>query len=194
MVPRLLPLLLLLPGAASLRLFGSRRAPPAMSLSASTVGAPLPDVTLYSCKPGYRKFTEVPLKTKCKDRLVALIGVPGAFTPGCSKSHVPSFVEAKAELELWGVEEIIVVATNSPEIMQQWGDYIGAASAGVTFLSDYKGELSLALGALKEDAVFDRTSRFTLLVDDGEISGVFVPEDGDASTTYAPAVLAQLKA
>merc|ERR1740139_1923952 len=78
--------------------------------------------------------------------------------------------------------------------VQQWGDYIGAASPGVTFLSDYKGELSLALGALKEDAVFDRTSRFTLLVDDGEISGVFVPEDGDASSTYAPAVLAQLKA
>eukprot|EP00588_Corethron_pennatum_P008515 CAMPEP_0194266132 /NCGR_PEP_ID=MMETSP0169-20130528/1140_1 /TAXON_ID=218684 /ORGANISM="Corethron pennatum, Strain L29A3" /LENGTH=193 /DNA_ID=CAMNT_0039006745 /DNA_START=88 /DNA_END=669 /DNA_ORIENTATION=+ len=193
MVSRLLPLLLLLPSASSLRLFGARSAP-AMSLSASTVGAPLPDVTLYSCKPGYRRFTEVSLKAKCKDKMVALIGVPGAFTPGCSKSHVPSFVEARAELELWGVEEIIVVATNSPEIMQQWGEYIGAQQAGVTFLSDYKGELALSLGALQEDAVFDRTSRFTLLVDDGEIAGVFVPEDGDASTTYAPAVLAQLKA
>mmetsp|Transcript_19346 Transcript_19346/g.38486 ORF Transcript_19346/g.38486 Transcript_19346/m.38486 type:complete len:135 (+) Transcript_19346:232-636(+) len=132
MVPRLLPLLLLLPGAASLRLFGSRRAPPAMSLSASTVGAPLPDVTLYSCKPGYRKFTEVPLQARCKDKLVALIGVPGAFTPGCSKSHVPSFVEAKAELELWGVEEIIVVATNSPEIMQVRRAGVDARRAAVT--------------------------------------------------------------
>merc|ERR1711957_1150885 len=38
-----------------------------------------------------------------------------------------------------------VAATNSPDVMQQWGEYIGAQQAGLTFLSDYKEEISLAL-------------------------------------------------
>ena len=29
---------------------------------------------------------------------VAIFGVPGAFTPGCSKSHLPSFMEAQSDL------------------------------------------------------------------------------------------------
>ena len=33
---------------------------------------------------------------------VAIFAVPGAFTPGCSKSHLPSFITAQDELKAKG--------------------------------------------------------------------------------------------
>eukprot|EP00587_Corethron_hystrix_P010966 CAMPEP_0113308292 /NCGR_PEP_ID=MMETSP0010_2-20120614/6788_1 /TAXON_ID=216773 ORGANISM="Corethron hystrix, Strain 308" /NCGR_SAMPLE_ID=MMETSP0010_2 /ASSEMBLY_ACC=CAM_ASM_000155 /LENGTH=203 /DNA_ID=CAMNT_0000163303 /DNA_START=71 /DNA_END=682 /DNA_ORIENTATION=- /assembly_acc=CAM_ASM_000155 len=165
----------------------------AAALSPKTVGTAIPDVTLYSVKDGFRKYTKVGLREFCAEKMVAILGVPGAFTPSCSKSHVPSFIEAKEELELWGVEEIVVVATNSPEIMLQWSEYIGGTSAGIKFLSDYKGDLSSSLGALMPDDVFDRMKRFTIIVDDNQIEQVFLADE-DPADTYAPNVLATLKA
>ena len=70
-----------------------------LELSASSVGVTLPDVTLYPCKTGYRKFTDVSFREKCHNKLVAIIG-EHSFR-GFSQSHVPSFVKAKEELELW---------------------------------------------------------------------------------------------
>ena len=33
-----------------------------------------------------------------KDRII-LFGLPGAFTPGCSKKHLPSFLESTKKLQ-----------------------------------------------------------------------------------------------
>jgi peroxiredoxin len=49
---------------------------------------------------------------------VAIFGVPGAFTPGCSKSHLPSFMEAAADLKAKGVDMILCVATNDAYVME----------------------------------------------------------------------------
>lgn len=49
---------------------------------------------------------------------VAIFGVPGAFTPGCSKSHLPSFMNAQAALKEKGVEMTICLATNDPFVME----------------------------------------------------------------------------
>jgi len=49
---------------------------------------------------------------------VAIFGVPGAFTPGCSKSHLPSFIEAQESLKAKGVEMTICIATNDSFVME----------------------------------------------------------------------------
>ena len=45
------------------------------------VGQPIPDATLFENNPG----TKVNLKEFCSGKKVIIFGVPGAFTPGCSK-------------------------------------------------------------------------------------------------------------
>jgi hypothetical protein len=49
---------------------------------------------------------------------VVIFGVPGAFTPGCSKSHLPSFMEAQAGLKAKGVDMTICIATNDVHVME----------------------------------------------------------------------------
>ncbi|GFH33716.1 peroxiredoxin, partial [Haematococcus lacustris] len=61
------------------------------------VGTQLPDVVLY----------EGDAQTKG-----VLFAVPGAFTPGCSKTHLPGYVSAYEQFKEAGADIIVCVATN----------------------------------------------------------------------------------
>lgn len=82
------------------------------------VGDKIPDVTMMEGSPEYGPPKEVKLGELIAGKKVAIFGVPGAFTPGCSKSHLPSFIEAQEELKAKGVELTICVATNDAFVME----------------------------------------------------------------------------
>ena len=67
-----------------------------ISMSTTTeqikVGDTLPDVSMMEGQPDYGNPVEVKLLELIKGKKVAIFAVPGAFTPGCSKSHLPSFI------------------------------------------------------------------------------------------------------
>ena len=65
-----------------------------------------------SCR-GNIHVTSFPLQTNDGDWLqVVLVGVPGAFTPVCSSSHIPGFVEKVKDFADKGVNYIGVIANN----------------------------------------------------------------------------------
>ena len=39
---------------------------------------------------------------------IILFGLPGAFTPGCSKKHLPSFLESAEKLKEKNIEEVFL--------------------------------------------------------------------------------------
>lgn len=41
-----------------------------------------------------------------------IVGVPGAYTPVCSSSHIPGFVEKIKDFEAKGVDYVGVLANN----------------------------------------------------------------------------------
>ena len=64
-----------------------------------------------------------------------IFGVPGAFTPGCSKTHLPGYVEAAADLKAKGVNEIVCVSVNAPFVMEAWGkDQAADGKVGTIFI------------------------------------------------------------
>merc|ERR1711904_8819 len=46
-----------------------------------------------------------------------LFAVPGAFTPGCSATHLPSYVKEADALKKAGAEVVVCVAVNDPFVM-----------------------------------------------------------------------------
>ncbi|MGB0213717.1 redoxin family protein, partial [Algiphilus sp.] len=50
-----------------------------------------------------------------------LFGVPGAFTPGCSKAHLPGYVVKADEIKAKGVDRIVCMAVNDAFVMDAWG-------------------------------------------------------------------------
>ena len=58
---------------------------------------------------------------------VVLFAVPGAFTPGCSKVHLPGFVQRFNELKSKGVQSVACISVNDPWVMEAWKQSQGAS-------------------------------------------------------------------
>ena len=69
------------------------------------------------------------------------MGVPGAFTPTCSKTHLPGYVAKAEELKAQGVGQIFCVSVNDPFVMAAWGENQGAEGK-VRMLADTCGEFT----------------------------------------------------
>lgn len=81
------------------------------------VGDRIPPVIMMEGLEDFGK-EEINISELIGGKKVAIFGVPGAFTPGCSKSHLPSFIDAQDELKAKGVEMTICVATNDLFVME----------------------------------------------------------------------------
>jgi cytochrome c peroxidase len=122
----------------------------------------------------------VDLAARLKGRKVVLFAVPGAFTPTCHSSHVPSFVRTKDQLKAKGVDEIICVSVNDPFVMGQWGEATGATKAGITMLSDAESTFTKAIGmefSAPPAGLIDRSKRYAMLVDDGTVTVLHAEEN-----------------
>lgn len=82
------------------------------------VGDKIPNVSLMEGQANYEKPVELNLHDLIEGKKVVIFAVPGAFTPGCSKSHLPSFISAMNDLKQKGVDMVICVATNDAYVME----------------------------------------------------------------------------
>jgi len=74
-----------------------------------------------------------------KDRII-LFGLPGAFTPGCSKKHLPRFLESAAKLKEKNIRKVFCISINDPFVMEAWGRNYNLKDE-LTLLADAKGDL-----------------------------------------------------
>lgn len=155
------------------------------------VGDKLPSVDLKELVEVGGTPSGILLTDLCAGKKVAIFGVPGAFTPGCSKSHLPSFIQAQAQLREKGVDLTICVATNDAYTMEAWGRTSGGSAAGIRFLSDAGGQLTKSMNLVMETPVGIRTKRFSLIAEDNTITHYFSSAK-ESSDTWAPNVLSAL--
>ena len=109
----------------------------------------------------------------------ALFAVPGAFTPTCSAKHVPSFLAQADALKAKGVDQIACVSVNDAFVMKAWGADTGSGDT-IDMLADGNGEFARATGLTLDARGFglgERTTRFSMIVDDGTITALNVEEN-----------------
>ena len=56
-----------------------------------------------------------------QNKVVVLFGLPGAFTPTCSASHLPGYVEHANAIRKKGADDIICLSVNDAFVMAAWG-------------------------------------------------------------------------
>ena len=127
-------------------------------------------------------------------RRVVLFGVPGAFTPACSDTHLPGYVVRGDEIRAKGIDEIVCVAVNDAFVMDAWGKARDVGDS-VTLLSDGNGDLARAMGLELDGSgagLGSRNQRYAAVVDDGVVKVLNVEPDTGVSVSSAESVLAAL--
>ncbi|KAF9773664.1 hypothetical protein IL306_008489 [Fusarium sp. DS 682] len=124
-----------------------------------------------------------------KNKKVVLVSIPGAFTPTCSGSHIPSYLEHIDKIKAKGVDQVIVIAVNDPFVMSGWAKANGVNDDKILFMSDKDAKFSQTIGW----NIGERTGRFAIIVDQGKV--VYAARDeepGSIEKSGALGVLAQL--
>jgi len=123
---------------------------------------------------------------------VVVFAVPGAFTPGCSNTHMPGFVVKADEIKQKGVDEIVCTSVNDAFVLDAWQKDQNAEA--ITMLADGNADFAKALG-LDMDAsgggMGTRSKRYALIVNDGVVEYVGVDAKG-VEHSSAEAVLDKL--
>jgi peroxiredoxin len=121
-----------------------------------------------------------------KGKKVVLFAVPGAFTPTCSKNHLPGFVQNAAAIKAKGVDTIAVTGVNDVFVMDAWKKSADA-DGKVEFLADGSADFAKAIG-LELDASANglgiRSKRYSMIVEDGVVKALNVedvPSKADVS-------------
>ena len=157
-----------------------------------SVGDDIPDVELRTMGP------DGPVTVRTGDVLgtgrVVLFGVPGAFTPGCSKVHLPGFVQHADELIGKGVTKTACISVNDAWVMDAWGRSQGAQDK-ILMLADGNGEFTRAMG-LEFDAtgigLGIRSQRYAAVIEDGVIARLDVERVPGVDVSSCEAVLSHL--
>ena len=106
---------------------------------------------------------------------VVLFGVPGAFTPACSETHLPGYEAEFDAFRSLGVDRVICVSVNDAFVMRQWGLALGIEH--VMLLPDGNGEFTRKMGMLVERGSVGmglRSWRYALFAEDGRIRELLV--------------------
>ncbi|XP_048883420.1 peroxiredoxin-5, mitochondrial [Brienomyrus brachyistius] len=158
------------------------------------VGQSLPAIEVQENDPG----NKVSMDQLFKGKKGVLFAVPGAFTPGCTKTHLPGIVAQSAELQRKGFAEVACISVNDVFVMAAWGKEQGAEGK-VRMLADPTGAFTKAVDLLlADDHLFEvlgnqRSKRYAMVVEDGVVKKINVEPDGTGLTcSLASNILAEI--
>ncbi|KAK6524196.1 hypothetical protein TWF694_005856 [Orbilia ellipsospora] len=152
------------------------------------VGDAIPSVELKEDSPG----TVVDIAQEIAGlKKAVIVGVPAAFSPACSATHVPSYIAHKDIKNT----PTFVISVNDPFVTKAWKESLdGAKEAGIRFLADPTGEFAkkMEMDFGKSVDIFGtlRNKRYAVVVENGKVTKVAEePDNTGVSVTVAEKVL-----
>jgi peroxiredoxin len=156
------------------------------------VGDRLPDATFITMSPEGPK----PMTTAeaFGGKKVALFAVPGAYTPTCSKLHLPGYVQRYDELKAKGFDMVACTAVNDVHVLTAWSKDAGAAGK-ILMLADGSADFARKIGLendLTARGMGVRSKRYSMIVEDGVVKSLNVEEAGGNHDKSSAATLCSL--
>ena len=156
------------------------------------VGDKLPSIDL-------QHKTEDGVETINSDNLfgakkVVLFALPGAFTPTCSASHLPGYVEMSAQLFDKGVNRIICLSVNDAHVMDAWGKQHSVGDR-VMMIADGSAHFSRAVGLeldLDARGMGIRSQRYAMVVNNKVVETLNIEGPGEFKVSDAETILGVL--
>jgi len=155
------------------------------------IGDSIPACTMKTM--GEKGPTDITTDEVFAGKKVLLFAVPGAFTPGCSITHLPGYVVSADQIKAKGVDTIVCMSVNDAFVMDAWGKVQNAEA--LLMLADGNGDFSAALGLELDGNGFGmgmRSQRFAMIVDDGTVSHLQVEEGAGVDVSSAETMMALL--
>lgn len=153
-------------------------------------GDKIPDVTIKTNGPEGPQ--DISTGELFAGKRVVLFAVPGAFTPGCSNTHMPGFVVNADKILAKGVDTIACMAVNDAFVLDAWQKAQNAEA--FTMLADGNADFTRALGTEMDASgggMGIRSRRFALIANDGVVEYIGIDAKG-VDKSSADSVLARL--
>lgn len=154
-------------------------------------GAKIPATTLKIM--GAKGPEDISTDAIFKGKKVVMFAVPGAFTPGCSVTHLPGYVVLADKIKAKGVDSIVCLSVNDAFVMGAWGKSQNAEE--LLMIADGNGEFTKAAGLEMDASGFGmgvRSKRYAMIVDNGVVTHLAIEPAGGIEVSAAEAILALL--
>jgi peroxiredoxin len=154
-------------------------------------GDKIPSSTLKTM--GEKGPTDISTEEIFAGKKVLLFAVPGAFTPGCSVTHLPGYVVNADKIKAQGVDSIVCMSVNDAFVMDAWGKAQNAEE--LLMLADGNGDFTAALGLELDGRGFGlgtRSQRFAMIVEDGTVSHLNVEPGAGVDVSSAETMMGLL--
>lgn len=158
---------------------------------AISVGDRIPELTLKVM--GEKGPEDITTGDIFKGKKVVMFAVPGAFTPGCSVTHLPGYVVNADKIKAKGVDTIACVAVNDAFVMGAWGKASNAEE--ILMLADGNAELAKALDLTLDVSAAGlglRSQRYAMIVEDGVVKHLALEPNPGISVSAADEILKHL--
>lgn len=139
------------------------------------VGDRLPNIALQEGTPG----TTHNMGELFSGKRAVIFAVPGAFTPGCSKTHLPGYVADAESIKAKGIDLIVCISVNDAFVMSAWGE-AQQVDGQIVMLADPDAAYTKAIGLDIEAGALGgtRSKRYSMYVEDGVVTQLNVEPDG----------------
>jgi peroxiredoxin len=124
--------------------------------------------------PGF-KWYDLSANEMFGNRRVAVFGLPGAFTPTCSSTHVPTFDAYYDEICNHNIDEIYCISVNDAYVMNSWFKSLGVQK--VKPVPDGSGIFARKMGFLVDKTNIGmgmRSWRYSMIVNNGVVEMIWV--------------------
>jgi peroxiredoxin (alkyl hydroperoxide reductase subunit C) len=156
-------------------------------------GERIPSVSIKQATPEGGK--EVDPTELFAGKNVVMFSLPGAFTPTCSKKHLPGFLARYDEFRAQGIDLVACLSVNDAWVMQAWAD-AHSVDGRIVMLADGSALFTRALG-IESDKTKDqmgiRSRRGAFVIRDNVVETVELEEPGQFGVSSADACMTRVK-